>query len=284
MTYTHHVRSVLFFSVWILGAAIFTFASPCAAEEAPDDDAFQAAVDEALEHYTARRYEEAIAAFERAFEIRQEPELVYNIGRSYERNLYRERAVEYYERFLTMPSTTAELRTRVLENLNALRAELAAMEHAAQLADPGTDPEPTPPTDPPPVDQGGRDLVVEPASERSISGIDVTGWVLVGIGVAALGTGTLFGGLTVQSNREFEEAGSMDDQLDLRDEVRFNAMVADIMFGAGAAVAIAGATILIVRAVRRRSSDEPETEQDPSLSVSPSVAPGALGITAVGHF
>src|SRR5690606_12016752 len=95
-------------------------ASPAYAQEEPD---FDTLVERAVEHYQARRYEAAIELFERAYALRAEPELVYNIARSYERLARSEDAIREYRRFVELPGTTSELRSLAFASIEALREE-----------------------------------------------------------------------------------------------------------------------------------------------------------------
>ena len=88
---------------------------------------FQAQLDAGLAHYEERRYAEAAAAFEAAYAIRAEPELAYNIARSYERAVMREEAIAAYDRFLGLPGTTSEMRNRARSARSSLRAEVEAL-------------------------------------------------------------------------------------------------------------------------------------------------------------
>lgn len=97
---------------------------------AAEGDGYRELVDQGLDHYNNKRFDQAVGSFERAYLVRSEPELIYNIARAQERALRRDQAIETYERFLSLPGTTAELRTKALSAVEALKQEKRAMERS----------------------------------------------------------------------------------------------------------------------------------------------------------
>lgn len=244
---------------------------------------FDALVSQAMERYQARDYEQAIELFQRAYEIQPEPELVYNIARSHERLAHREEALAAYERFIELPGTTGELRARALENIRALREEIAALEAArraeqeveaaerqagsGQQAQPGG---------------AGGPAAPPPPQETGSSALAVTGYALIGIGVAVLATGAVFGGLAISSYNQYQDAGFQVERLDLRDDVSRRALIADVLLFSGAGVAAAGVVMAVVAAIRARRGDG-GTES--ARGVSPTIALGeGFGLGLSGRF
>ena len=115
-----------FLGLVALGAPVLS-AAPAVAQA---QDGFRELVDKGLELYTQKKYDEAIKNFEQAYTLRAEPELVYNIARAHEKSLRRAEAIAAYEKFVNLPGTTAELRTKALNAMEALRAEQAALDRA----------------------------------------------------------------------------------------------------------------------------------------------------------
>jgi len=240
-------------------------------EPAAETDDFDTIVASAVEAYQAQRYDEAIGLFGRAFEIRPQPELIYNIARVYERSVRPREAVEHYERFLSLPNTTAELRARAMTSLEALQMELEAIERANQrvTGGDGTGDGTTPVQPPPPVDPPDA--------------LNIAGWVLFGVGVAVLATGGVFGGLSLSEETATEEAGNLEDQQLHFDQGESYALAADVLFGLGGAMALTGAVLLIVRAARGSDdTDEPASAEDVALR--PFFGGQGLGLTLGGRF
>lgn len=109
----------------LLGVA---FGPNAAHAQAPSSDAARAVqLNEAgAELYTASNYAGALAAFERAYALIGEPNLLFNIAGCYEQLGQRERAIEYYHRFLGAPEAGPEGRKRAIEALEALEANTPA--------------------------------------------------------------------------------------------------------------------------------------------------------------
>jgi len=228
-------------------------AAPAAAQA---QDGFRELVDKGLELYTQKKYDEAIKSFEQAYALRAEPELVYNIARAHEKSLRRAEAIAAYEKFVNLPGTTAELRTKALNAMEALRAEQAALDRAKVPAKVDV-------SAPTPADREGTSGVaaqVEP--ERSAP---VLPWALVGVGAAGMGVGAVFGLLALDAKSDFD-AGATADKAST---VETRALVADIALFGGAAVAVTGVILLLVDGADAAPS---ETAWVPTLG------PGGVGL------
>lgn len=115
--------------------------------------------------YEAGRYAQASDYFERCYEQTQAPEVLYNAAFAAERGGDPARAASLYERFLTTGAPEADL-AQARERLAAVRA--AIPEEAP--AEPEPEPEPAPEPEPPP----------------RASSIEPWGWVVAGVGAAAV--------------------------------------------------------------------------------------------------
>ncbi|MBN2527674.1 MAG: tetratricopeptide repeat protein [Deltaproteobacteria bacterium] len=232
--------------------------------QAEFDDLTQKAVGK----YSARQYEEAIALFEKAYAIQAEPELLYNIARSYERLARTDEAIEVYQKFLDTPGSTGDLRVRALNNLAALQEERAAREKISGTgADSGAD--------------GSTDAGVEEKMEPEQESMDATdtsqmteseptlilqdrifnrkqkilktlGWTFLGVGIAGMGTGSVFGVLALKSKKKYDDMDGDIKKLDYRDDMDRNSLLFDIMFFSGTGFAIAGTSLLIAYVVKKK--------------------------------
>jgi tetratricopeptide (TPR) repeat protein len=135
----------------------FATALICADDVFGQELDFKSLVNRGVKAYQARRYGEAVDAFRKAYEIRQEPTLIYNIAQSLERMGNIDDAIAHYETYVEAPGTTAEERADALEHLKALRREKAARDNAVEqpLEGPklpalGKTEKPPPPPPPPP--------------------------------------------------------------------------------------------------------------------------------------
>lgn len=205
-------------------------------------DQFDALVQDGMSHYRARRYDQAIEKFEAAYAVSPQPELIYNVARAYEKSLKRDEAMAAYERFLSLEGTTADLRSKALEALTALRREKEAL-RASERAKNRPSTELPPPTAAPEPNPGG---VRRPAPEPRSRTLE---WILIGGGAAAAATGAVFGVLALQANSEFDDLQSMGasraELEDQKSKVDDNALAADVLIGVGAVSAIAGVILLL---------------------------------------
>ncbi len=246
--------------------------------------------------YSAKRYGDAAEAFKAAFEIQSEPELAYNIARSYERIAQSESALEWYQKFIGMPGTTGELRARALENMASLRKEIAVRKAAAHAYETTAD------------DAGAlaRESDTRKGEDSPVTSKDtasdkmgpahsaawkaraprkeiylrskIAGWWLTGIGLTVAATGSAFGVLAIQNKQEYDRAGTDPDKLEHRDNVQKNALLFDVMFTSGIAVTTVGISLLILYAVknsgggeRLEATDKTRRNQASSPRVTPTV-------------
>lgn len=113
----------------LLGAALC--ATPAAAQPASTEAARAVQLNEAgAELYAAGNYAGALAAFERAYSLIMEPNLLFNIAGCYERLGQPARAVEYYQRFLLAPEADPAGRERAIASI----ASIASVDAAAPEA------------------------------------------------------------------------------------------------------------------------------------------------------
>lgn len=116
-------------------------------------------------------------------------------------------------------------------------------------------------------------------SEDGTSGLSIAGWIVGGVGLVGVGVGSYFGVNTFLKQGDSDEHcdGTLCNQegVDLRDEAKTSATVSTITMGVGLAAMAAGATMLIIDAVR--GDEEPVAEA--TLNVAPLVGAGRYGAT-----
>jgi len=111
--------------------------------------------------------------------------------------------------------------------------------------------------------------------------IRTAGWVAVGVGAAALIGGAITGGLALKADKSVQDAcpggdcpSSQGDEVDRRDAL---ALSTDILIGAGAAIAVTGAVLLIVFRDKERAGGE-------EVAISPIIMVDGAGAAAVWRF
>jgi hypothetical protein len=151
--------------------------------------------------------------FERAHELSGRPQLLFNIGATFERMGERARAIDAFERYLReVPD--AHNRSEVEERLHMLRAGLDARESPPSDGGPGAAP-----------------------------------WIVVGSGAVAAGVGAVFLGLASGAKGRVESApmGTYWDTVegDAADASTFS-IVGAILLGVGGAALVGGLVWLLV--------------------------------------
>jgi tetratricopeptide (TPR) repeat protein len=195
----------------------------------PADDAFGRQVQTAIDLFQKQHYDEAIKAFRAAYAMKPEPEILYNIARVYERSGQIEEALQSYRDFLAAPGTTAALRAKAQENVNALNHEKALREQSNA---------PQPPTGPASAPRGAGEGRVETSVQepRPPTGA----YVLMGAGVVGIGAGIILGVVAQGNKNDFDKATTVTDKQSAKDSGQRNAAIADVCYGVGIGAAIAG--------------------------------------------
>lgn len=306
-----------------MGFIFLVSAFPVAAQESPSltpeqQTQYDALIEEAVEHYRAEKYEEAVECFKKANAIQEEPELLFNIARSHEKMLHRKKAIEWYERFLEAPGTLRELRKRALDSIAVLHQEIAdeeAIEKSEETAAEQASPPPqtasetdtvTRPTDTA-TSSSDTDLRFsgEAASPEATSSdeksrpapsrLRIASYSLLGVGSVALIVGGVFGGLSLGARSDFESAGYDPIRVQYREDMERNALIFDVAFFSGVALVVVGASLLVVDVVKQKSSHEAalghrrvlqEKPKARAVKIAPRFMVGHGGLTGglVGHF
>lgn len=247
-----------------------TITPSLAQAQTEDDGRFDRLVQAALSKYKSGAFLDAVEDFEAAYALRPRPELVYNMARSYEKALRPTEAIEAYERFVELPGTTAALRTKALQALTALRNERAARTAAEEASRP------------PPVEalprSGPTGRAQGSVAEAQLQSRNRTlELALMGTGVVIAGTGAVFGVLALDSESQWKDARASGQPTeavnDLIDETRTNALVADILVGAGAVAAVSGLIVFLAN-----------PDEEPVVSVGPKVTEDGGGLVIGGRF
>ncbi|MDC0717748.1 tetratricopeptide repeat protein [Nannocystis bainbridge] len=202
-------------------------------------------------------YEAAILAFQESYELSRLPEILYNIGNSYEKLGDFANARKYLDQYRAFaPEKERELLGRRIQNLDQrlreqedrARAERERQEQEAKQAEPGpVAPPPVTPAEPAPEPK--KDRVFGPAAG-----------VLTGVAVVGLGLGIGFGvSAQSQRNQALEHCSAAGEQtycdVDARpflDAQKSRALGADISFAIAGAAAIAVIAIVAVKATRKK--------------------------------
>lgn len=241
-------------------AMALLLAAPVQAQ--PGDDTVskvEALAGEAQTLYKAGEFGQAVAKYLEAYKLQPAAAVLYNVAVIYDKKLREvDLAIEYYRRYIASPDADPEAVQRATARLQALKAE----KEARRQADLST--LPTGADDPP---SGVSGTAPPPPG---LSGQSVAGWVLVGTGLVGLAGGGVMGFLAGDAADKFSESTDFEDKTDFRDQAESRALVADVLYGVGAAATITGLILIVL-------DDGPADPNTARLQVGPT-AGGGFGL------
>ena len=231
--------------------------------------------------FDLQRYLEAAKEYEAAYEAKDDPALLYNIGQAYRLGGDTQKALGAYRSYLrNLPGALnqAEVHSRIDE----LQQELEAQRHAA--APPTATPTPTPveptPVTPPPrtveVTPPQQPIVVAPTNDRRARSERLAGIAVIAVGVAALAAGIALEVVASQDNDQLShpKKGAIFDP-SLNSAVKNDSAAGVSLLIVGGVAAATGATLLALGYRHRHA---------PSAMLTPTLAPGLAALTISGRF
>ncbi len=237
---------------------------PVLAEESSEEREMLRLSAEGVSLYKNARYREAIERFEKAFEIVQDANLLFNLGRCHQSLGQFEEAIAYYQRFIAQPGISDSDRSRAAKRIESLRAKL----NARQVREP-------PPED---AEKNTRGASAPPPRVKAgMSTQRILAWSFIGGGGAALLLGGIFGGLALGAESDFEAATTVTDKESTRDQIKTRALVADLGIGVGLAAVTTGVVLFFLEGPRK-------TRQETEISIAPRLGPGEAGVVLGARF
>lgn len=257
-------------------AAGLTFAAPAfAGEMDKTTDVKQAEqyAEEAYQAYSSKDYSTAVTLYLKALELVPSADVIYNVAKIYDTKLKdRELAMTFYRKYIADPGADPERVRTANERLAALReAEAAANE-------------PAPATGAPPPG-GSTSAAAPPPKDDGLSGVQVTGLVLGGLGIVGLGLGTGFG-LSAMSSADDANAVcdgndcTTQEGVDAAESASSAAGASTAGFVIGGALLTSGTLLLLFGG----DSPSPARGDTTALSVAPAVGPGGAELSFSGRW
>lgn len=251
----------------LLTAGAPALAAPPESAAAPSQEDARAAkqlAQDGRELFFKEEYAAAIKAFESAYALVPDPNLLFNISTAYEKLGRYDEAIEYLDEYAKQAleserEAVEKKRAQLVGAQEAAAAEANLEPEGPDPTDPGPETSPGPPEGPDPAP--GPEPGPEPApTPPPIMG--PLGWSLAGVSVVSLGVGIGFGASSSKASRDGEAACSTVDGLQIcpdsaqgdLDRARSRAIVADVAFGVAAATAVATAVVVGVRLSKRKKS------------------------------
>jgi len=241
-----------------LAAALVVAAVPSASAQPtspPTEDAKKAEAKALYEtgntHYNLGEYDQAVAAFKKAYELSQAPGLLFNIAQSYRLKKDYEQASHFYETYLRLKpdaANRADVEARIAEMKTMLeeqkkmgtKAPIGTVSPDGTNSTPTTTTTTTPTTTTPTTTTPTEPKdIVEPGSGK---GLKLAGLTTAGVGGALIITGVVFGMMAKGKQSDLEElntSGGAWDQ-DAYDAGKRNNTIAIASLAIGGAAVVAG--------------------------------------------
>jgi tetratricopeptide (TPR) repeat protein len=228
--------------------------------------------------YAEGDYEGAVRAFEKSYELSQQPALQYNLANAYERlGRYEDgvKALQAYE-----PHAPGDEREVVRRRIKKLQERADQQKKEAPAASPASEPAaaavPPAPAQPEPAQPTDG---VKPTS----AGPPVLSYVLLGVGVVGIGVGSYFG-LQAMSTKSDAEGlcpdlgGKRTCPASANDTLSSNkrdAILADVGFGVGIAAVAVGGYLLFTGGKPKETA---------ATQLRPAAGPHGGGVSLIGTF
>ncbi len=248
---------------------VATAQDPDDGSEAPDSE-YKAYLAKAQDLYSQEDYVGAAQAYQAAYNLKPNPNLLYNIARIYEKAGKFEDAIAYYEKFAKQPDIKLDARKDAIERLKALR-EVVALDKPPE-PDPKDEPKDTTPTEPEKIVEATPDPEPEPVGETNYTPAIIT----LGAGVLALGGGGAMGALAANAASEAEDATSLADFQTAAQNGSTYALAADGLFVLGGALTVTGVILLLTAS--------PEKADSSQAVITPVVGPDGVGVSTYLRF
>lgn len=214
------------------------------------------------------RYDEAVAEYEAAYQIKNDPALLYNIAQSHRLAGHAAPALRFYKRYLTRQPDAAN-RAEVEAKIASLERVVEEQRKSQNLPPDQTLTPNARPAVAPPV----SDTATAPASAAVTPPVERPGRTkqIAGIAVAGAGIGLIVGGIVcaVLAKNTADAITRSDARHDVFDPKQFDTLHTDqvltgVLFGLGGA-ALAGGGVLFALG-RRDAMRASRAELTPSLS------------------
>ena len=248
------------------------------ASSAPaDSDSFDALVSEASAKFSEKDYAAAVDLFERAYEVQNEPAILFNIGRIYEEAQNIEGAIAYYERFIADESVDQKDSEKAVQRLQTLRTILEIRNKAKGKDAPPPEKKPDPPAPAQPVVRPQPTPPPSTTDTKPNQGrlLRPLGATFLATGAGLLIGGAISGSLAKREHRAFTDAETLADRQTAAQRGCTRAVAADALFIVGGAFLATGIILLVLPAARKKPRAQ---------ALTPHVSPTHVGLGFTHRF
>lgn len=235
-THVPHLQTVLalVFGAWLLVLGPSSSREAFAADSTSDEARAVQLFEESSKAYEAGRFAEAIDLLKKAWALKKEPVLLYNLGRAYEGVGNLEEAAKAYSDFLEASPNVPD-RGAVTQRISSLRRQIEEKKALERQR----------------VEAEREKRAAEARAEQSRHRPSIVPWIVAGVGVLGIGAGAYSGAL---SNDRHDEAMNEPSYLfakERQESAETAATVANVLFIVGGALVVAG---VVWGVLDRRSS------------------------------
>jgi tetratricopeptide (TPR) repeat protein len=241
--------------------------------------------DDAVEAYRAGRYQKAVELLTRAYAIRPITNLLYNLGKAYDKLNDADNAYAFYKKYVDSGEAEAKLESKARDRMAFFQPQLKPNKPPEVVAPPlnngnNKPPEVTPPpkTGPTPEELQAQK---EEAWRRKKTLNLVGGIVMASAGLGCIGAGI---GLYASSSSLHDQFGMTTDEdtkRQLRDDAQLRGILSSVMYGVGAALILGSAWFFYAGIFRPMPADE---GGETKVTFAPWIGPGGAGAEARWRF
>jgi tetratricopeptide (TPR) repeat protein len=259
--------------------AVIVLASLAAAParaETPEEQVERLAAD-AITAYKGADYHRAVELLKRAYDIRQVPALLYNLGKAYDKLGDIPHAIDAYSRYAASDGSDSALKAKAEARLLLLRSRSQLQEQPQTQAQPQTNTQPQTRTQPRTQTelQTQTQALMQPQARTPSRDRAVA--IALGSGTLAFATVAIaLSASALSLEDQYHRSTDYARKSQLRTDAVLRANIADGFYAATAATAVV-TTVFIWRAVRR---EHPR----PAVSVAPALSPSSAALLVQAPF
>lgn len=256
MTRSRLVALWVVLAVSSIGGAVRPFTASAQDGEDPDLQRAVMLFEESERLYNQGEFAEAATLLRRAYELRPDPLLLFNLGRALESDGDLGGAIEAYEQYLRDAPNASDRRAieRRVQNLRRQQERLERVEQDDRGGDES--------------DAGDAIGTDEGDEPRRSGAASVVPWIVAGAGVAVIGAGAAFGLVSSSKNDEALAARVQAQAHELQTDAETFATIANVCFVAGGVIAAAGVTWGVL-SMGGGGDDEGAGEEELAIGIGP---------------
>jgi tetratricopeptide (TPR) repeat protein len=237
---------------WIALVGVVCAGTAGRADEASDLQAARQHTQRGMALFDLQRYDDAIKEYEAAFELRNDPVLLFDMAQAYRKANRPAQAIHFYRAYLAR-DPNAENRQRVEERIRELERQVPPAQ--APPTPPATTPTPPTPSTRPPQASAPEPVPARPEASRvtPTPRPPLRARLVAGIAVGAAGVGLVAGGiaLAVLSGHAADTLNAADRNHTAYDPALYNtnqhdAIGGGLLLGFGAAALATGGALIAI--------------------------------------